>query len=227
MIQGTGNTETVSVNLESPVARQSWASGYVLGRDLKSMVDERRDWKVAVETRQFLSGIEDAFFNHSRLSEEEFSETLNELDSIVSAARTKVLKEQKVLGELFRSEFKKKKGVKTSSGGFLYKVDSPGDNDIKADSEIELTVKETLIDGTVVSDMERDGILISKKRSELPPVIQEAVGYLRNHGSLTMVVPPELAYGDNGFSPLVPPGATMVYFLSIKDVRTLVKKKVN
>ncbi|PKH26380.1 hypothetical protein CIG19_00830 [Enterobacterales bacterium CwR94] len=35
---------------------------------------------------------------------------------------------------------------------------------------------------------------------------------------MTLMVPPELAYGDEGFAPLIPPGATMVYTLRIDHV---------
>ncbi len=33
------------------------------------------------------------------------------------------------------------------------------------------------------------------------------------------VVPPELAYGDAGYPPKVPPGATMVYTIRVENVR--------
>ncbi|WP_446717716.1 FKBP-type peptidyl-prolyl cis-trans isomerase [Erwinia sp. OLCASP19] len=42
--------------------------------------------------------------------------------------------------------------------------------------------------------------------------------HLKNHGSLTMVVPPVLAYGDEGYPPQIPPGATMVYTVRIRDI---------
>lgn len=36
-----------------------------------------------------------------------------------------------------------------------------------------------------------------------------------------MVVPPELAYGNVGYPPKVPPSATMVYELRVDGVKTI------
>ncbi len=41
---------------------------------------------------------------------------------------------------------------------------------------------------------------------------------MKNHATMTLVVPPELAYGDEGYPPKVPPGATMVYTLRVESV---------
>ncbi|MNW22140.1 putative FKBP-type peptidyl-prolyl cis-trans isomerase [compost metagenome] len=66
--------------------------------------------------------------------------------------------------------------------------------------------------------MESSGKVLSQSLSAFPPLFREAIGYLKNHGSLTMVVPPELAYGEAGYAPQIPPDATMVYELRIVDV---------
>ena len=34
-----------------------------------------------------------------------------------------------------------------------------------------------------------------------------------------MAAPPELAYGDAGYPPKVPPGATMIYTIRVENVR--------
>ncbi|WP_140183307.1 FKBP-type peptidyl-prolyl cis-trans isomerase, partial [Providencia stuartii] len=36
---------------------------------------------------------------------------------------------------------------------------------------------------------------------------------------ITFVVPPELAYGDEGYPPSVPPGASLIYTLRIADIQ--------
>ncbi|MDS4039446.1 FKBP-type peptidyl-prolyl cis-trans isomerase N-terminal domain-containing protein [Citrobacter amalonaticus] len=202
---------------DTVIGKQSWASGYMTGQELKSLVNERRGWKVQVDTQQFLAGILDAFSDSKRMTNEELSAALDELDVLVTTARSEVNNEQKKKGDIFRAAFKKKKDVNESPSGFLYRIDNPGDDIVKDDTELEITIRESLIDGTVVSDMERDGVRLEKPRSQLPPLIKEATGYIRNHGALTMVVPPELAYGDEGFSPTIPPGATMVYFIRMRE----------
>jgi FKBP-type peptidyl-prolyl cis-trans isomerase len=82
----------------------------------------------------------------------------------------------------------------------------------------------SLTDGTVIQDMELSGKVLSQPLEAYPPLFREAIGYLRNHGSVTLVVPPELAYGEAGYSPKIPPHTTMIYELRIEDVKAAVMK---
>jgi len=41
---------------------------------------------------------------------------------------------------------------------------------------------------------------------------------LRNHGSIMLVVPPALAYGEKGYPPKIPPNATMIYELRVDNI---------
>lgn len=63
--------------------------------------------------------------------------------------------------------------------------------------------------------MELNGKVLSQPLSAYPPLFREAIGYLQDHGSITMAVPPEQAYGETGYPPDVPPDATMIYELRI------------
>ncbi|KAF1366406.1 FKBP-type peptidyl-prolyl cis-trans isomerase [Yokenella regensburgei] len=51
-----------------------------------------------------------------------------------------------------------------------------------------------------------------------PPLFRSAIRLAGGKGKVTMVVPPSLAYGDDGYPPAVPPGATMVYTLQVNGV---------
>jgi FKBP-type peptidyl-prolyl cis-trans isomerase FkpA len=66
--------------------------------------------------------------------------------------------------------------------------------------------------------METNGATLSQPVADFPPLFKEAISLLKNHGSMTLVVPPELAYGEKGYPPKVPPNATMVYTLRIAEM---------
>ena len=204
--------------LEKDRDRQSYAAGVALGRDIQTLLGERKSWGIDPDRTALLAGVIDTFNGQYQLSEKLLASSLAESEQAVNVARGQVLKDQRAKGESFVAEFKKKKGAKKSSSGFWYRIDYPGDGAIAETSRVDVVVKETLTDGLVIQDMESSGKVLSQSLSAFPPLFREAIGYLKNHGSLTMVVPPELAYGEAGYAPQIPPDATMVYVLRIVDV---------
>ncbi|CAI0891781.1 FKBP-type peptidyl-prolyl cis-trans isomerase N-terminal domain-containing protein [Serratia quinivorans] len=204
--------------LEKDRDRQSYAAGVALGRDIQTLLTERKSWGIDPDRTALLAGVIDTFNGQYQLSEKLLASALTESEQAVNVARNQVLMDQRAKGESFVAEFKKKKGAKKSSSGFWYRIDYPGDGAIAETSRVDVVVKETLTDGLVIQDMESSGKVLSQSLSAFPPLFREAIGYLKNHGSLTMVVPPELAYGEAGYAPQIPPDATMVYELRIVDV---------
>lgn len=135
-----------------------------------------------------------------------------------SQAREERLLRQYPMDEDFLRTFKQHKEVTYSESGFWYHIDYEGDSVISPGAIVDVVVKETLTDGTVIHDMEISGTTLSQKVADFPPLFKEAILLLKNHGSMTMVVPPALAYGERGYLQRVPPDATMVYQLRIAEM---------
>ncbi|EIP8028346.1 TPA: FKBP-type peptidyl-prolyl cis-trans isomerase [Escherichia coli] len=66
--------------------------------------------------------------------------------------------------------------------------------------------------------MDARGRVISQALSEYPPVFRDALMLMKNHGMVELLVPSSLAYGDEGYPPRIPPGATMLYTLRVEGV---------
>ncbi|HEJ7919477.1 TPA: FKBP-type peptidyl-prolyl cis-trans isomerase, partial [Serratia marcescens] len=198
-------------------AQQSYAAGVALGRDIQTMLAERKNWGINPDKTVLLAGVIDTFNGHYQLSDAQLTRALAESEKAVSDARNQAAKMQTSKGEAFVTEFKKKKGTQKSPSGFWYRIDYAGDEAIKENARVDIVVKESLTDGSVIQDMDRSGKVMSQPLSAYPPLFREAIGHLKNHGSLTMVVPPALAYGETGYAPQIPPNATMVYELRIVD----------
>lgn len=204
--------------LEKKPAQQSYAAGVALGRDIQTMLAERKNWGINPDKTVLLAGVIDTFNGHYQLSDAQLTHALVESEKAVNDARNQAAKMQTSKGEAFVTEFKKKKGTQKSPSGFWYRIDYAGDEAIKENARVDIVVKESLTDGSVIQDMDRSGKVMSQPLSAYPPLFREAIGHLKNHGSLTMVVPPALAYGETGYAPQIPPNATMVYELRIVDV---------
>ncbi|SUJ13339.1 FKBP-type peptidyl-prolyl cis-trans isomerase N-terminal domain-containing protein [Serratia marcescens] len=203
--------------LKKKPEQQSYAAGVALGRDIQTMLAERKNWGITPDKTMLLAGVIDTFNGHYQLSDAQLTRALAESEKAVSDARNQAAKTQTSKGEAFVAEFKKKKGTQKSPAGFWYRIDYTGDETIAENARVDIVVKESLTDGSVIQDMDRSGKVMSQPLSAYPPLFREAIGHLKNHGSLTMVVPPALAYGETGYAPQIPPNATMVYELRIVD----------
>jgi FKBP-type peptidyl-prolyl cis-trans isomerase len=208
--------------LKSAAGKQSYAIGVSLAQDILVLENEHKEMGVATDKNSMLAGILDAFTdeNQLKLSAVELKQAKQDADEVANNARAKTVADKRKEGEKYLAKFKKQKGVKSSDAGFWFKVDYAGDDAIAEDAVVSIVVKEMLTDGTVVQDMELTDKVLSQPIDDFPPLFQAAIRELRNHGSLTMVVPPEKAYGDKGYAPKIPPGATMIYVLRIADVKS-------
>ncbi|HGM5252579.1 FKBP-type peptidyl-prolyl cis-trans isomerase N-terminal domain-containing protein [Serratia sp. CY52157] len=204
--------------LKKKPEQQSYAAGVALGRDIQTMLAERKNWGITPDKTVLLAGVIDTFNGHYQLSDAQLTSALAESEKAVNDARNQAAKTQASKGEAFVAEFQKKKGTQKSPSGFWYRIDYAGDEAITENARVDIVVKESLTDGRVIQDMDRSGKVMSQPLSAYPPLFREAIGHLKNHGSLTMVVPPALAYGETGYAPQIPPNATMVYELRIVDV---------
>ncbi|CAI1508516.1 FKBP-type peptidyl-prolyl cis-trans isomerase N-terminal domain-containing protein [Serratia ficaria] len=197
--------------------RLSYAAGSALGGDILALLDERTSQGVPVEKNALFAGVFDSVSGHLLLPPAQLDQLKAEADNAAGAARTEQLRVQQLEGKDYLAKFSKQKGVKKSDMGFWYRVDYAGKGALTADTVVDVVVKEQLTNGTVIQDMGLSGKVLSQPLSAFPPLFREAMGHLQDHGSMTMVVPPELAYGDTGYPPKVPPGATMVYQLRIDN----------
>lgn len=210
--------EVTSESLQADPARQSYAAGISLGEEIIQMQTERQTWGVKTDKKLVLAGLIDAFSGQRKLTDSELNQALSTSEKNVLTARNTLLKKQEKQDASYLKAFKQGKNVKQAAEGFWYRVEYVGDDPITEQAIVDVVVKEMLTDGTVIQDMEANGIMISQKVTDFPPLFQAAIKLLKNHGSMQLVAPPELVYGEKGYPPQIPPNATMVYTLRIAEM---------
>ena len=126
---------------------------------------------------------------------------------------------EKDKGKKFLANFKKEAGVKVTASGLAYKIlkASTGKKP-KATDSVEVHYHGMLIDGTVFdSSVER------KKKITFPlnRVIKgwtEGLQLIGVGGKVKLVIPSELAYGEQGAPPKIPGGATLIFEVELFKV---------
>lgn len=217
-LQARSPLQVTSEVLKAIQPREDYAAGVSLGEEILQMQEERQRWGVASDKQMILAGIADTFAGKRMLTNDELNKVLATAEKKVADAREKVSADQQRQGAAYAIEFKKDKRVRQAASGFWYRVDYTGDVVIPDTASVDVIVKETLVDGTVIQDMEASGATLSQPVAKFPPLFKEAISLLKNHGSMTLLVPPEKAYGEKGYPPKVPPNASMIYTIRIAEM---------
>jgi FKBP-type peptidyl-prolyl cis-trans isomerase FkpA len=207
--------------------QSAYALGASLGRYMDNSLKEQEKLGIKLDKEQLISGVQDAFADKSKLSDQEIEQTLQAFEARVKAsAQAKMEKdaqENAAKGQAYRDKFAKEKGVKKTESGLLYQVEKPGTGDAPKDSDtVVVNYKGTLADGTEFDNSYTRGEPLSFRLDGVIPGWTEGLKHIKKGGKITLVIPPELAYGKTGV-PGIPANSTLVFNVELLDVKAAPK----
>ncbi|EPT7054955.1 FKBP-type peptidyl-prolyl cis-trans isomerase [Cronobacter sakazakii] len=207
--------------------KSAYALGASLGRYMENSLKEQEKLGIKLDKNQLIAGVQDAFADKSKLSDQEIEQTLQAFETRVKgAAQAKVEKdatENEAKGKAFRDKFAKEKDVKTSSTGLLYKVEKEGTGAAPKESDtVVVNYKGTLIDGQEFDNSYKRGEPLSFRLDGVIPGWTEGLKNIKKGGKIKLVIPPELAYGKNGV-PGIPANSTLVFDVELLDINPAAK----
>ncbi|STT52557.1 FKBP-type peptidyl-prolyl cis-trans isomerase FkpA [Klebsiella pneumoniae] len=196
----TRSGESAAAKLSASGEQQAYAIGASMGSEALNVLTTRRTQGVTVDAGLVLQGIEDAFRGQLRLGEQERNKALFDVSQQVFQNLNKIEQKNISAGKKYQQAFARKKDVVFKEGVYS-RIDYPGKGKISGNDLVTVVIKEMLTDGTVINDMEAKDQALTQKLDAYPPVFREPLKRLQNHGSVTLVVPPEKAYGSKGLPP--------------------------
>jgi peptidylprolyl isomerase len=91
----------------------------------------------------------------------------------------------------------------------------------RAGDALEVHYTGKLEDGTVFdSSLDRNPFVFVLGAEEVIPGWDEGFASMREGGKRTLIIPPELAYGDRGIGP-IPPNATLTFDVELRDIQRI------
>ena len=203
--------------LKTPKDKLSYIIGVQVGNDLKSQ-------SIDVDSAIVSKGLQDSIAGKKLLiSDQEAKDIIAQYQKERAG---KMAEERKTAGEknkkegaAFLAENKKKEGVKTLPSGLQYKVIKEGTGKTpKATDTVVTQYRGTLINGTEFDS--------SYKRNEpatfpVNGVIKgwtEALQLMKEGSKWQIVVPPELAYGEQGAGP-IGPNAVLIFEIELVSIK--------
>lgn len=119
----------------------------------------------------------------------------------------------------FLAENEHKPGVVTTSSGLQYKVLEPGAGDPpKANDEVTVNYRGTLIDGTEFDSSYKRGQPATFQLNRVIPGWSEGLQLMKPGAKYQLFVPPQLAY-DLRSPPGIPPGSMLIFQVDLMSVK--------
>ncbi|EPL9569936.1 FKBP-type peptidyl-prolyl cis-trans isomerase [Providencia rettgeri] len=207
--------------------RNAYALGASLGRYMQNSLEEQKTIGINLDNAQLLAGVQDAFNGKSKMTDAEVEETLRQFEGQVKAAADKKMKDESASNEKkgaeYREKYAKEKGVVKTKSGLLYKIEKDGTGaKPKADETVVVHYKGSLIDGTEFdSSYSRNEPLTIPLNSVIKGWTEGLVN-LKKGGKMQLVIPADLAYGENGV-PGIPANSTLVFDVELLDIKPAAK----
>lgn len=223
----TAPANATSDKFKSSEEQAAYALGASLGRYMDNSLKEQEKLGIKLDKDQLIAGVQDAFGNKSKLTDEEIEATLQSFEARVKgAAQAKMEQEAKDnadKGDKFRADYAKQKGVKKTANGVLYKVEKPGTGKAPTNSDtVVVNYKGTLADGTEFDNSYKRGEPLSFRLDGVIPGWTEGLKEIRKGGKIQLVIPPEQAYGKTGV-PGIPANSTLIFDVELLDIKPAAK----
>lgn len=136
----------------------------------------------------------------------------------MAEAAAEAAKNEKLSKEFLENN-SKKEGVVTLDSGLQYKVITEGTGETpKADSKVEVHYKGTLIDGKVFDSSYDRGQPASFPVNKVIKGWTEALQLMKVGSKWQLVIPADLAYGEQGAPPTIPPNSVLVFDVELLKI---------
>lgn len=142
------------------------------------------------------------------------------LNQIITERSNSIVDRTKKAGADFVANFLdcNDEAIQTESGLVYCPIKEGSGKQPSVQNTVEVHYHGTLIDGTVFDSSVQRGQTISFPLSNVIRGWQEGLAMMKEGGKATLVIPSNLAYGDNGSGDAILPGATLVFEVELFKV---------
>ena len=181
--------------LADEASKQSYALGYQIGRDLRG---------VTLNESAVVRGLQDGSSGAKpQLTPEEIAALMKTLQQQADAEQQKrqaaELAKTAAAGKAYLAENAKQAGVVTTASGLQYRIVKPGTGrKPMAEDTVTVNYRGTLIDGAEFDSSYSRGQPATFPLNGVIAGWTEGLQQVQEGGTIELVIPPALAYGDKG-----------------------------
>jgi FKBP-type peptidyl-prolyl cis-trans isomerase FklB len=195
-------------------------ASYAIGNNIGSGM---RKQGVDLNVELFVQGLREGLAGTDpKLTEEEMQTVFEQFQKEVTDGQ---LAKNEKAGQAFLAANKKKPGVKVTNTGLQYKVIKAGTGKAPTKTDIiRAHYRGTLTDGTEFDSSHKRGQPATFAVNQVIPGWTEALLSMPVGSKWQLVIPPDLAYGAEGFAPAIGPNATLVFEIELLGIEKPVSR---
>ena len=210
-----------SVSAEETLKTKQERLGYAIGMNIATNMKAQ---KVDIDADQLAAGLTAVLKGEKTLlTEAEMGEVLTSYQQEMQMQQMAKMAEEAAKNEKLSQEFLvangKKDGVVTLPSGLQYKIIKAGTGaKPTADSKVQVHYRGSLIDGTEFDSSYKRGEPASFPVNGVISGWTEALQLMKEGAKWQLVIPADLAYGENGAPPTIPPNATLIFDVELLKI---------
>ncbi len=207
-----------NVELDSKVKRISYAIGI---NTATGMAQELLQLNVEIDPDAMAQGIIDIFSGGDlRMTNEEMAATLTDFQEMIIQQQEEASKKNIEEGEKFMEQFGEQEGVVTTDSGLMYRVvvEGPGEKPTATDTVV-VHYRGSLVKGRIFDDSYQRGEPATFPLDGIIAGWQEVLQLMTEGSTWEVVIPSNLAYGERGAPPSIPPNSALVFTIELIEIQ--------
>ena len=194
---------------------------YFLGMSYGQQLSQNGFKSEDFEDAAFMSGLRDGLSQEEpSLSEEELQNVSTAIQALLQQRMKEMQAESLKAGQGFLAEKAKEDGIAELPGGVLYKVVEEGDGESPSASDtVQVHYTGRLINGNVFDSSIQRGEPATFRVNQVSKGWQLALQQMKVGSKWQGFIPSNLAYGQNGSPPRIPPNSVLVFDIELLGIQ--------